>query len=258
MSHSKRSVATATVAPEYEKYLRQVDAVVNAVTRRHGLTEAQADDIRSETWVKLLRTGGRVFERFNGEHRLRTYLAAIVRNVIRDQRNKEWGKWRPSSAARKFGSAGIAVDKLLNRDCLPVDVIRNYVGGRVAGNDGLSVEQIAAALPTRCRRQFVSEDALATMPSPDPSPFERACAREERRRQMHVKRALRRALASLSRNDRALIASRYLHGNNLACEARAKGEDQKGLYRRFSRILRRLRARLEFEGINSGDAQPCL
>jgi RNA polymerase sigma factor (sigma-70 family) len=247
----------ATVAPEYEKYIRQVDAVVNAVSRRHGLTEAQAEDIRSETWLKLLRTGGRVFERFSGEHRLRTYLAAIVRNVIRDQRNKEWGKWRPSSAARRFGAAGIAVDKLLNRDCMPVDVIQHYVGGSVAESAGLSVQQIASALPIRCRRQFVSEDALATMPSPDPSPFERASARERRRRQMHVKRALRRALATLSRHDRALIASRYLQGKNLACHARAKGEDQKRLYRRFSRILRLLRTHLEFEGINSGDVQPC-
>lgn len=240
---------------DYEEYIADVDTALIAVARRHRLTESEAEELRSETWLKLLRDGGRVLRRFRGKARLQTYLATVIRNVLRDQRNKEWGKWRPSSAARRFGPTGVAIDRLLHRDQVPLDAIEHYVVGQALDVGTASVQQIAAALPTRYLRRFVGDGDLAAMPSLEPSPFEVACVRERRLRQQEIKQALARALTSLSSHERSLIVSRYVRGESVAEWARLKGENHKCLYRRFTRILQQLRTRLEFEGISSADAE---
>jgi DNA-directed RNA polymerase specialized sigma24 family protein len=75
------------------------------------------------------------------------------------------------------------------------------------------------------------------------------CQREDRLATARAKVALRRAIASLNAEDRTLLELRYTRGESTADISRRMKLDQKGLYRKFDRMLAGLRSELEGEGI---------
>jgi RNA polymerase sigma factor (sigma-70 family) len=237
----------------YAPHIEAVESAVAAVSRQYRLTRWQTDELRSETWLKLVKTGWRAFSRFRGESRLHTYLTAVVRNVLQDQRNKEWGKWRPSLKARRLGTTAVAIERLVNRDRVPPEMIHHLVRPRSEA-EGVMIADVVAALSRRPFRQMISSDILGRMPSQEPSPFDLASRNESRATRLRAKMALRRALAGLTGRERSLVAWRYFDGRTIADYVSAAGVDEKRVYRDFARILKRLRAGLERQGIYSGEA----
>ena len=175
-----------------------VEQAIRGVCRRHRFTAEDAEDFTSVVCVRLLEDNCAVFRRFGGRSRLGTYLSAVITHLAQDWRNARWGKWRPSTAARRRGTIAVHLDRLLQRDGLTFDeacetLQTNY---RVAESRA-QLETIAAALPARVRRRFVEWTTLehggllaSHHAFSDPNPHERAQA---------IVHALTSALRSLSR-----------------------------------------------------------
>src|SRR5205823_13826848 len=69
---------------------------------------------------------------------------------------------------------------------------------------------------------------------------------------------LRGALIAATSQDRLILRLRFAEGLSIAAIARRLELDQKDLYRRFRRLLRRLRTALEHDGMLADDVLAAL
>ena len=69
-------------------------------------------------WLKLLAGGGRLILEFRHRSSIETYLRTVALNLVRDRRDKEWGRWRPSRAARRRGPVAVAAERLMYENTL--------------------------------------------------------------------------------------------------------------------------------------------
>lgn len=227
-----------------------IERVIDSICRRHCCFGPDAEDFSSSVKVKLMDDDYAVLRRFRSQAKLSTFLTTVVANQFRDFRNQKWGKWRPSAAARRQGTVGIQLDKLLTRDGYSLDeaveVLRTRLGSDAPPRQELF--EIAARLPDRPRRRFEGEERLETLPDADRA--DRRVLDEEREAAMEgAKAALARALRRLPAEDRLIVKMRFGDGFTVALIARQLGIKQRRLYSRIERLLKTLRQGLEAEGV---------
>jgi len=113
-----------------EANLALIERRLHVLGRHGGLPANEADDFRSWALCKLIEDDYRILARWEGLSSFSTYLAAVLIHLLQDYRTHLWGKWRPSSAARRNGAAAILLERLLVRDRLPlVEAIRQMLEG---------------------------------------------------------------------------------------------------------------------------------
>jgi RNA polymerase sigma factor for flagellar operon FliA len=242
----------------YEPLIPLIERVASRTGRRFHLSPPEAEDLRSEIWVRLLRDHGQAVRRFRGDANLATYLTTVARNIVLDARNKAWGKWRPSAAAKRVGATGVLVDRLITRDGLSVDAAEQWLRSAGAADAAVRVHAIAPTLPARVPRRFVDIDCLDTQPSSDPLPDELCCDQERALEAQELRARLARALRTLPLRDQRLLACRYGQGESVVTIAERVGIDGKRLYRHFERVLRRLQRALEASGVTRADVRRVL
>jgi RNA polymerase sigma factor for flagellar operon FliA len=233
-----------------ERYVSEVAAAVASVTRTCRLSAGEAEDLQSDLWVRLLEHDGRVLRSFRGRARIGTYLVTIARNLVFDRRNKEWGRWRPSSAARRAGPEAVELERLMSRDGWTLDAAAESL--KLAGT--LSVATLAATLartlPVRTRRHFVDVSVLESIPAHGSDPGGTSPGEQEQLAS-ELQRVLAGALDTLSEYDRRLLSWRFVDGITVAAIAAMVKGEAKILYRRFYKILRQLRESLESAGMTA-------
>ncbi len=227
-----------------------IEQVIDSVCRRHCCFGADAEDFSSSVKVKLMDDDYAVFRKFRGQSRLSTFLTTVVANQFRDFRNRKWGKWRPSAAARRQGTVGIQLDRLLTRDGYSLDeaveVLRTRLGADAPPRQELY--EVAARLPDRPKRRFEGEERLETLPDDDRA--DRRVLHQERDAAMErAKAALAAALRDLPAEDRLILKMRFEDGFTVALVARQLGIRQRLLYSRIEKLLKTLREALEAEGV---------
>jgi RNA polymerase sigma factor (sigma-70 family) len=232
----------------YSAHAPAIEAVLASVCRVHRLPPDQADEFASWARLRLLDQDQRILRQFGGRSSLRTFLVTVLERLFLDWRNHEWGKWRPSSEARRLGDVAIELERLVLRDRCTLDEAAQILVTRGTARSIADCEQAWARLPRQARRQRVDEESLATVPAPSAvdDPVEEA---QRRQAEASVLAALERALASLPPADQVLLRMRFWSGEKVSRIAALTGEDQKGLYRRFDRLALHLRERLLAEGI---------
>ncbi len=188
---------------------------------------------------------------FREESEPRTYLFTVIHRHYQDFRDKRWGKWRPSTQARRLGPVAMRLEALMVRDgygfAEACQIMRVNEG---AAEDERELARLAARLPVRYRRRVEDEKSLAGMPGSGPPPEEELLERERSQRLSRVGRVLQGLLESLSEEDCLIVKLRYDKGVSVAQMARTLGRDQRRLYRRVEKLLRGLRNALEDEGID--------
>jgi RNA polymerase sigma factor (sigma-70 family) len=241
----------ATDTQWHDQCFEPIKRAVTTVARRFQLQTHEAEELQSDLWVKVLTRRGHVLRRFRGDASIQTYLTSVAQNLVRDRRNKDWGKWRPSVAARRHGPEAMALEKLIRRDGLSFDdaVASLRRAGRLGASDGL--REIAANFPHRRSRRVISVKALDDIPAPDSPATATSYSFEQVRQQSRVKRALRLSLQELTRDDRTLIARRYGHAMTVTQISAVFGGDPKLMYRQLARILSTLRKRLLALGVDT-------
>jgi RNA polymerase sigma factor for flagellar operon FliA len=160
------------------------------------------------------------------------------------------GKWRPSAEAKRAGEVAILLERLTGRDhysfeeaCELMETNHQVTVGRT------ELEAIAGRLPSRVKRRFESDEALAEVPAAQPLD-DLIAERERTVIAVRVEVALRKAMEGLHAQDRLIFALRFHDGRTMVDIAKALRLAQKALYRRVERLLRALQAELKAGGID--------
>jgi RNA polymerase sigma factor for flagellar operon FliA len=236
-------------------HLPLIRRVVGRVCRRHGRRGEQEQELFSDVCVKLLEHDGTAFRQFRGQSSLTTYLHVVVRRVQLDRRIREWGRWRPTTRARAMGESAVLLEQLIARDGyrLPeaLGILSQTAQARLTERDAL---RLAAAIRPRRRQCMASLDQVGDLP--DGRYVSAPTARTDLARQAaDLKSALMKALRLLRSEDLELLRLRYSEGQSVANIARATGQDHKRLYRRYERLLDRLRLVLARDGYDAASVR---
>lgn len=231
-------------------HLATVEKIVSALARRHALAGDAADDFGSWVKLRLVENDYAVLAKFRGESSLPTYLTVVIAMLYREYRVQQWGRWRPSAAARRAGALAIRLETLVRRDGLSLAQAAQLL--RTNGETTLSDRELAAllgALPERMPLRPIVTGITPPDPAAAHSADDRVRATEQLADHDRTEDALRSALRTLPADDRLLLRLRFLEGLSVADIARALSLDQKPLYRRLERALALLRRTLEQSGV---------
>jgi RNA polymerase sigma factor (sigma-70 family) len=228
--------ADAVPTPEQLDLLARV---IRQVSKASRLRAQDEEDFTQSVHVKLLERRYDIFQRFQGRSSLRTYLTVVVRRLLLDWRISLYGKWRPSATAMRLGEHAIRLEQLINRDRLTVAEAVEVVRGSVEGLSAAELFDLASQLPNRVRPHEVSDHCITEAHGvPFDDPVE---ASQRHQHQVKTWRALVTAVRRLPAEDRQLVSLRYWHGRSLQSIARLLDQEPKSLYRRYERVLKRLR-----------------
>ena len=233
-----------------------IDDVTGQVCRRHRLFGAEADDFRSEVRLHFIENGYEVLQRFEGRSSLPTYVTVVIQRLFLDYRNLQWGRWRPSAAAKRLGPSAVLLERLISRDGWTPE----QAAEMLRTNYGIALDESLRALcvdlvKRRPSRQFVEEAEAEDIPTPGPSADANVVRAEQGFLAKRVQAALDRARQSLGPEERLILRMRFEDAVSVADIARALLLNQKRLYRTIERLLARIGEALEAEGISRSDVR---
>lgn len=234
----------------FRQHLPLIEQIAQSICRRNGVRDHDAEDFAADMRLKLCEGDFAVIRKFQGKSSFRTYLTVVISKGFLDHRRKIWGKWTPSSQARRLGPAGVLLETLVNRDGCSFDAACQTLERK----HGLKLQRrelrsMLAKLPRRTRRRFEGSDSLEAMSSANEADTDVLSA-ERDDRLAAAEEALRTSLARLPDDDRAIIRLLYYEGMSVAEVARAVGADQMRLYPRIRQLLASLRTALTNQGIS--------
>jgi RNA polymerase sigma factor (sigma-70 family) len=241
----------------YERFfldhLEVVDQVVRAVARRHRLSADEAEELGAGIRLKLIDRDYEVLRRFEQRCSLRTYLTSVVVKYFLDQRNAQWGKWRPSVEARYLGPVAVLLERLLTRDGHSFDeAVQILQTNHRVDETREELERMSVRFPARTRRRVLDEASLEALPST--ARADAAVEEGTRAAQASaVAAALAAALARLCDQDRLILKMRFRDRVRVSQIARLLQLDQKQLYRRQEQLFKGLRLAFAERGLSRGD-----
>lgn len=233
-----------------------IDDITGQVCRRHRLSAAEADDFRSEVRLHFIERDYEVLRRFEKRSSLPTYVTVVIQRLFLDYRNRLWGKWRPSTEAKRLGPTAILIERLVARDGWSleqvVETLRVNHGVTIDGSLQALCDKLTRRAP---KRQMVPEVHADAIESHDPSPDANVVRVEQEFRAKRVRVALDRAKQALEPEERLILKMRFDDAVPVADIARALHLNQKRLYRTIERLLATIGERLEAEGVSRDDAR---
>jgi RNA polymerase sigma factor (sigma-70 family) len=243
-----QSVATYQL---FQEQAETIDAVLQQICRGRRLTVDICEEFSSWVRLRLLEGDSVILRKFAGRSSARTYLMTVIKRLYLDWRNKEWGKWRPSTAARRQGPLAIELERLVLRDRVPFEEAVEHLCSRGIADSREQCETIWAGLPQRPSRRNAPDEELenaAAPPVPDALTVD-----EHNDSAARTASALTKAIAMLDAADHLILRLRFADGFTVARIAQVIGHDQRALYRRFDHVMSQLRAALLAHGVSASD-----
>jgi len=233
-----------------------IDDVTGQVCRRHRLSAAEADDFRSEVRLHFIDRDYEVLRRFEKRSSLPTYVTVVIQRLFLDYRNRLWGKWRPTTEAKRLGPTAILIERLVARDGWSLEQVVDTL--RV--NHGLTLDASLQALCDKLtrrapKRQMVAEAHADAIESREPAPDANVVRVEQEFLAKRVRVVLERAKQALEPEERLILKMRFEDAVPVADIARALHLNQKRLYRTIERLLASIGERLQAEGVSREDAR---
>jgi RNA polymerase sigma factor (sigma-70 family) len=223
---------------------------LQALGRRSGLPDHEADEFVSWALSKLVDNEYRMLGGWEGRSSFSTYLTVVLVNLMRDYRIHVWGKWRASASARRQGPEATLLERLLVRDGLSLDEAIRQMRTHGVALSATDIEKIAMGLPGRTDRRRVDEEELHKIII-DGRVEERVEMAESARAAARLRNVLLPLLRDLSAESRRLLKLYYRDGLTMAAISRMLGRPQKELYRFHERCLKKLRRHLEDAGLGA-------
>lgn len=229
-----------------------IEQAIRFACRRHQLYSADAQDFGSTARLHLIENDYAVLRAFRGESKLQTYLSTVLTRCFLDWRNARWGKWRPSAEARRLGAEAIRLETLVVRDGLSFDeaceTLRTNLSVALSREE---LEAMAARLPIRSSRTFVSDEHLERRPAIDGHADRLVREREAAAAAERASDVLRDIVGRFPAQDRLILRMRFFDNFGIADIARALSLEAKPLYRRIEKLLTELRTSLENAGVTA-------
>ncbi len=243
-----------TAEADFLAALPIIDDVTGHVCRRHRLSASEADDFRSDVRLHFIDKNYEVLRRFEGRCALPTYVTVVVQRLFLDWRNRSWGRWRPSSEARRLGPTAVLVERLVVRDGWTLDQAAETlrVNHHVTLDETLQAfcNSLGGRAPSR---RMVEEDAAEDVPSAGPAADANVLLSERDFLAKRVQSALDRARQSLPPMDRLILKMRFDDRTPVSEIARTLHLEQRPLYRTIEQLLKVVGAAMAAEGISSAD-----
>jgi RNA polymerase sigma factor for flagellar operon FliA len=238
--------------------LGTIERAVAFIARRHRLNTDETEELTSLVHTRLIDDDYAVLRKFERRSTLKTYLTVVIQRVFLDYRISVWGKWRPSTQARREGATAVLLERLTGRHSLDFDQACTMLEQvQAAAVDRAALRDLYDRLPRRSRRHFVREDALTQVASCTPGADRLVTAAQRARVALRTAKLLSAALATLPPEDRLILKLRFVDGLTMGDIGRALSRhrfvEPKTLYRRVRRLLNDLRAALERHGVDRGE-----
>ena len=235
--------------------LSLIDGVTAFVSRKYGLSGADAEDFASAAKLKLIEDNYAVLRKFEHKCSLRTYLTTVVSRHYLDLKIHEWGKWRPSMRARQGGDAAIYLERLVSRDGLGLTEASTIVRQKYTELDSRALETLAASIVVRQPRRSANVERTEEMrePASEASAEDELLSGEREVAARRASAVLSRELDRLPPEDRLIMKLRFIDAMKVSTMARLLHVDQKQLYRRIDRLVASLREALLAAGVGMSD-----
>ena len=230
-------------------HLDLIRRVGSSAVRRAGFPPQDAEDFVSRVQLKLVEDDYAVLRKHRGDSSLSTFLVVVVNNQFKDFCNHKLGKYRPSARAKQLGPNALALERLLVRDGheleSAIEILRSQLD--VSADE---LRKIADQLPQRTPRRFVNDEVLDQQNlGPPGSTAERVQDGERAATAERVEAVLNLALKALDVQDLLILKMHFRDGCSFTEIASALRLDQRSLYTRKDKSLRKLHAMLEDEGL---------
>jgi RNA polymerase sigma factor for flagellar operon FliA len=227
-------------------HLPLVKEVIATVCRRHQITGNDAAEFSSSVFLKLIEDDYAVARRVRDSGDSRAFLFTVVYHHLLDCRNREWGRWRSTARARQLGSAAVFLERLIVRDRIhpqdAVAVLANHPRYELSSRDARDLHAQLNCRAPRVRPVELSDVEVRRVSAPAVNAVDLDQLHAETER---IRTALRGAMTALPSDERRLLRLRFEEGRSVSDIAADLGVEAKPLYRRFERILQRLRRELE-------------
>lgn len=233
----------------FEAHYALVEELIRFVSRRHRLGTDEREDYTSYAMLKLVENDYARLRKYRGDSTFRTYLTVVMQRLFLDYRTQKWGKWRPSTAAKKLGRTAIELETLLYRDGIEFHEAREMLLAQT--DTALSHEalwDLASQLPYRQRAKRADEELLETIGVRAREDL--VSRRELASRVRNVESRLFEESRRLTSEERLILRLRFDEGKTVPEIAEALELRPKALYARISRLLKRLRDALETSGVS--------
>jgi hypothetical protein len=232
-----------------EEHIVLVRKRLGQISRSSGLPHQEAEEFRSWALFKLVEGNYRILASWEGRSSFATYLNVALSNLLRDYRIHVWGKWRPTAAARREGDEAILLERLWQRDRLPLEeAIDRMLSEHKVALSRAEIERLATRLPQKMERRWIGEEELQTI-AVDGRVEERVENGERARLAARVRAELVPRLRALPAEERLLLKLCFRDGFTIAAAAPILGRPQKELYTMRERCLKRIRQALESLGL---------
>lgn len=251
---------TVESTPFVERHYELIRDRIDCLCRRSGMGHDEREDFESWALLRLIEKSPALDQTFEGRCALTTFLDTVVKNLQRDFRISNWGKWRSSARARELGTLAVALERLLYRERLPAAEAVQCVVERVGcwqptRRKDLEDELwgLMAELPIRFdRRPVHGADVLRHVP--DESAERDLSAPAACREMDRVTGALQSALSGLSPHHREVLELRYVGGHSFEEIGERTGMRVQTLYGIVARSMKKLRRELEESGVRGIEA----
>ena len=232
-----------------ETHYNLIQRKLQHLSRRSGLPEHEAEDLRSWAVEKLLENDCRMLAKWEGRSSFPTFLTVVLVNLMRDYRTHLWGKWRATAAAKRHGNEAVLLEQLCSRDGLTFDEAVE----RMRTEHGVSLsraelEHLATALPRRTERRRIGEEELLRIPV-DGQVERRIEEAERSRTEEEIRVLMAPLLRSLTAEDRLLLKLHYWDGLSMSAISPLLGRPQRELYSVRDKCLKKIRRNLEGAGL---------
>ncbi len=234
--------------------LAVIDRVCREVCRSARLRDDEAEDFASSVRLALMENDYAVLRKWEGRSSLAGYLFIVIRRMLADRRDHEFGRWHSSNEAVRLGPSGVLLEKLLIRDGRPFEEVLPVVLARHPSLTYAEIAGMAARFPRRQGRlravplDDASEESLASGERTDG----RALSAEAQRLSGDASRVVRLTIESWSDEDAMMLRFHYGSSMTIAEISRMLGLPQRPLYRRIEALLAKLRAALAAAGLDAG------
>jgi len=224
--------------------------MVDALVPRSGLSRSDGEEFSAWVIERLIDHDYALVRKCGDKFELKPYVSSMLAHLLCDFRNKRWGRWRPSAAARRFGPVAVQLEQLLVRDGTSLREATEILVARDPTLDRRSVAELARRLPRRIPALEVSLDDIEAeslhdeTPSPDLDGLGRI-----------VRRAVRDALRQLTLEDQVITKMRFWDKMSVADIARSLQLEQKPLYRRLEHVQHLLQDALQRSGVGADEVR---
>lgn len=231
--------------------LALIDRVTSEVCRRGRLPDADAEDFASTVRIALMEDDYSILRQWQGRSSLAGYLAIVIRRLLCDQRTHDFGRWRPSSEARRMGEAAVMLERLVHRDGRSVEEVMPIVRAVDASLSREDVLAMASRMSAPEKRPRPVELADIVEPAAPQTADASAQSWDAQRIARRTTAVVREVTANWPDEDVVILRLRFGTSMSIADISRMLRLPQRPLYRRIESLLAKLREALEQSGLDA-------